>query len=243
MGVDGKGNANIPDARSGNIPTNHCLVINGLTPSGPSTPPPGNGFWSRPIVLWHEECHVSRFYSPPFWENFMRIAETTIEGAANNVTIDHTNPSTLSATSVIAAALPTFQAIINNQHIAADLAEGPTSEQACHTQSNVRFTSLVQAIAAQKRPVTPTGLVAVAGGPTSVTLTWVDNACNETEYRVYRRKRNGKFVVISSLSANTITFTDTTAGLQTGTPYSYYVTAISPAGESNKSNIINVTTP
>jgi hypothetical protein len=244
LGITGGGNTDIRTAASATS-ANHCQVIPDLTPPAPgvATGPPRTAFWSSPITLAHENAHVAHFYSPPFWETFMRAGETTIEAAANNVNVDHTNAATMSEAAVVGAGAATNQATINGQHAAADAAEIGGSEAFAHGQSNPMYTTLVAQIAAHFRPLAPTALAAVAGGPTIVNLTWTHNACNDTEYRVYRRRRGAPSTRIATLPAGSVAFTDTLAGLAGGTDFTYFVTAAGVAGESNHSNEAAVHTP
>ena len=244
LGVQSGGNTDIPNAARG-AGANHCNIIADLTPPAPgvTTGPPRAAFWSRRITTAHEFAHVSRFYSPPFWERFMRIAEASIEGAASNVNVDHTVPTTLSARATVAANSAAHQAILNAQHNAADTTEIIGAEVFAHGQSNPRYTTLVQQIAARARPLAPTALVAAALGPASVRLTWTDNACNETEYRVFRRRGARRFTQVATLPAGSTTFTDTSPGLVTATTYTYTVTAAGVAGQSRRSNRSAITTP
>ena len=177
-------------------------MIVDLTPPavGAATGPPRASFWSSPITLAHENAHVAHFYSPPFWEAFMRTAETTIEAPANNVNVDHTIPATMSEAAVITAAAAANQATIDAQHAAADAAEIGGSEVFAHGQSNPMYATLVAQIAARFRPLAPTTLAAVAAAG-GVNLAWTHNACNDTEYRVYRRRGRGAFTRIATLPA------------------------------------------
>lgn len=239
------GNINIRTAASA-TPANHCRVITDLTPpaAGAGAGPPRATFWSRPITEAHEFAHVARFYSPPFWEAFMRIAETTIEAAGSNVNIDHTVPATMAnSAAVVTTNGAVHQAIIDAQHAAADAAEIVGAEVAAHDQSNPMYATLVAQITARFRPLAPTALAAVALGPASVRLTWTHNACNDTEYRVYRRGPRGGFNQIATLPAGSVTFTDTTPGMVAATNFTYHVTAVGVAGESNRSNRVAITTP
>jgi hypothetical protein len=244
LGITGGGHIDIRTAANATA-ANHCQVIVDLTPPAPgaATGPPRTAFWSSIITLAHENAHVARFYSPPFWEAFMRTAETTIEAAPNNVNVDHTNAATMSEAAVVAAGAVANQATIDGQHAAADAAEIVGAETFAHGQSNPMYTTLIAQIAARFRPLAPTALAAVATGPTSVNLTWTHNACNDTEYRVYRRRRGGAFTRIATLPAGSAAFTDTLAGLAGGTDFTYFVTAAGVAGESNHSNQAAVHTP
>lgn len=244
LGITGGANADIRSATSATN-ANHCRVVVDLTPPAPgaATGPPRASFWSSPITLAHENAHVAHFYSPPFWEAFMRVAETTVEAVANNVNVDHTNAATLNEATVLTAAAVANQTTIDAQHVAADAAEIGGSEVFAHGQSNPMYTTLVAQIAARFRPIAPTVLVAAAAGPTNVNLTWTHNACNETEYRVYRRRQRGAFTRIATLPAGAVAFADNLAGLAGGTDFTYFVTAAGVAGESNRSNQAAVHTP
>lgn len=68
----------------------------------------------------------------------------------------------------------------------------------------------------------------------NVTLSWPDNADNETEYRVARNGTN-----IATLPAGSTTFTETVTG-SAGTSYAYTVAAVNSAG-INISNSVTVT--
>jgi hypothetical protein len=244
LGITGGANADIRTAASATN-ANHCRVIVDLTPpaAGAATGPPRTAFWSSPITLAHENAHVSHFYSPPFWEAFMRIAETTVEGAPNNVNVDHTVAATMSEAAVVAAGAVANQATLDTQHAAADAAEIGGSEVFSHGQSNPMYATLVAQIGARFKPLAPSALAAVAGGPTNVALTWAHNACNDTEYRVYRRRATGAFAKIATLPAGSVAFTDTLAGLAGNTDFTYAVAAAGVAGESIRSNQAAVHTP
>jgi hypothetical protein len=246
LGITGGANIDVRTAANATA-ANHCRVIVDLTPpaAGAATGPPRTAFWSSPITLAHENAHVAHFYSPPFWEAFMRAAETTVEAAANNVNVDHTNAATMSEAAVVTAGAAANQATIDGQHAAADAAEIGGSEIFAHGQNNPMYATLIAQIAARFRPLAPTGLAAAAvvGGPASVNLTWAHNACNETEYRVYRRRRGGAFTKIATLPAGSVAFTDALAGMAAGTDFTYFVTAAGVAGESNHSNQAAVHTP
>lgn len=82
----------------------------------------------------------------------------------------------------------------------------------------------------------PTTLVATAASTTQINLTWVDNATNETGYKVERSTDGITFSEIAaSLPANTSTYTDN--GLLSGTLYFYRVRAFNGSINSPYSNI------
>ena len=79
-------------------------------------------------------------------------------------------------------------------------------------------------------PDAPTNLMATNVTMNSITLTWTDNANNETGYKITRElESNGSFQ-IATLPANTTTYTDT--GLIPGGGYLYTVAAFNIAGPS-----------
>ncbi|MFM2056703.1 MAG: hypothetical protein RLY71_1088 [Pseudomonadota bacterium] len=95
--------------------------------------------------------------------------------------------------------------------------------------------SVVVRVLAPTPPAAPTGVIAVANNPNSVTLTWTDNADNETSFAIVR---DG--VTIATLAANVTTYTDTT--VVQNTTYTYQIVAANLAG-GTPSDAIGVTTP
>lgn len=93
--------------------------------------------------------------------------------------------------------------------------------------SNIATATTTSAIAA---PATPSDFAASNVTTTSLTLTWRDNATNETGYRLQRRLAGGSFAVIATLGAGVTTFNDT--GLTPGASYEYRLVAFNAAGDS-----------
>lgn len=94
-------------------------------------------------------------------------------------------------------------------------------------------------------PVAPTGLAVSATSANRLTLTWVDNANNETGFRIYRRQGStGDFALLTTAPANSAggstTYLDT--GLLEATSYSYQVSSVNTGGESEVSAIATATT-
>jgi len=89
-------------------------------------------------------------------------------------------------------------------------------------------------------PAAATALVASQVTTTTLTLSWTDNANNETGYRVERRLAGGTFAPVVTLAANATIFADT--ALAAGTAYEYRVFAFNSAGDSATSNVLAVTT-
>ena len=89
-------------------------------------------------------------------------------------------------------------------------------------------------------PATPSSLLATAVGNDQVVLTWIDESIDETGFIVERSIDGLSFDMISSLSAESETFTDT--GLAPNTTYNYRVYAVNAVGNSEKSNVASATT-
>jgi len=82
----------------------------------------------------------------------------------------------------------------------------------------------------------PSSLFAVYVGVSDVKLTWKDNATIETGYTVERSLNGITWSVLTTLPANTTTYTDTTS--LPATAYYYRVKATNAVvGDSNYSNI------
>jgi hypothetical protein len=85
-----------------------------------------------------------------------------------------------------------------------------------------------------KVPASPGILTITSKSSTSLTLSWTDEATNETGYRVYRQANvcgtNSGFGMIAELPANTTAYTN--SGLSPYTFYTYRVDAYNDNGES-----------
>lgn len=89
-------------------------------------------------------------------------------------------------------------------------------------------------------PTAPSSLVASASSNSVVTLSWSDNANNETRYVVRRALDGGSFKTVAFLPRNTERFTDN--GLNPTTIYRYRVRATNEAGQAD-SNLARIKTP
>lgn len=90
-------------------------------------------------------------------------------------------------------------------------------------------------------PLAPTSLNGTLVN-SQVTLTWVDNATNETGYKIERKLSSGVYSLISTVAANTTTYTD--ASVATGQSYTYRVYSYNATGNStNYSNEFTVSIP
>jgi mono/diheme cytochrome c family protein len=92
-------------------------------------------------------------------------------------------------------------------------------------------------------PAAPSALSATAASATRIDLTWVDNAGNETGFRVERATNNtfSAGLATSTVGANTASYSDT--NVAASTTYYYRVRAINSAGDSPASNTASATTP
>ena len=90
-------------------------------------------------------------------------------------------------------------------------------------------------------PAAPTAPAATATGPTTVNLTWTDNASSENGYKIERSLNGSTWTQIGTTAANTQAFTDTTA--PSSFTSSYRVRAHNLGGNSNyTSPIVTATT-
>jgi peptidyl-Asp metalloendopeptidase len=89
-------------------------------------------------------------------------------------------------------------------------------------------------------PASPSSLAASSVTYNSVSLTWLDNATNESGYKVERSLDGVTFTEIASLGAGTRNFTNSVSA---STRYYYRVRAYNSAGVSGYSNTVSVTTP
>ena len=89
-------------------------------------------------------------------------------------------------------------------------------------------------------PAAPSGLGAVAAGSSQINISWSDNANNETGYEVERSTNGSTFQAAATLSANTVSFSDT--GRTANTTYWYRVRAVNGGVVSGYSNTANATT-
>ena len=92
-------------------------------------------------------------------------------------------------------------------------------------------------------PAAPTNLTAVANSYNQVTLSWTDNANNETGFKVERSTDGGStwFQIYSYAAVGITTYVDGT--VQGATAYAYRVREYNGGGNSGYSNVATVTTP
>src|SRR5207253_3069049 len=86
-------------------------------------------------------------------------------------------------------------------------------------------------------PATPTGLGAAPASSTQINLTWLDNASNETGYRIERSGDGVNFTFVTNVGINATSYSNT--GLTASTKYYYRVQALGSSGNSGYSNVAN----
>lgn len=90
-------------------------------------------------------------------------------------------------------------------------------------------------------PLAPTNVTGVLLN-SQVTLSWVDNATNETGFKIERKVGSGTYSLISTVGSNITTYTD--ASVATGQTYTYRVYSYNAIGNStNYSNEFTISIP
>jgi fibronectin type 3 domain-containing protein len=89
-------------------------------------------------------------------------------------------------------------------------------------------------------PAAPTNLTPIVVSKSQINLTWVDNASNESGYRIERSTNGTSFSQIATTGANVSSFSNT--GLAANTTYYYRVRAFNGGGNSAYSAVVSATT-
>ncbi len=89
-------------------------------------------------------------------------------------------------------------------------------------------------------PAAPTQTQATAVTSSSVSLSWFDDAKDESGFHVYRSDDGENYSLVADLGADSTSFTD--SGLNPGTSYSYEVSSWSAAGEAYAMSSVSVVT-
>ena len=90
-------------------------------------------------------------------------------------------------------------------------------------------------------PAAPKNLAKVSVNAAAATISWQDNADNETGFRIERRTAAGTFIEIGTVGANVTTFAD--SSVLTATSYVYRVRAYNNTGASGYSGTLALATP
>ena len=104
------------------------------------------------------------------------------------------------------------------------------------------FSNTANATTTVAAPGAPTTLKATAVSTSQINLTWVDNATNETGFRIERSPDGlaATFAQIATVGVNVTTYLNT--GLSANTTYYYRVRATNTVGNSAYSNTVNTVT-
>ena len=103
------------------------------------------------------------------------------------------------------------------------------------------LTATASATSQSCAPNAPTNLSITGSSATSVSLSWTDNAADETGFDIERTGGSGTIVLTrGASSANPTTYTDATAAC--GTAYTYRVRATNGGGPSSYTSGVNTTT-
>ncbi len=90
-------------------------------------------------------------------------------------------------------------------------------------------------------PAAPSNLTATAAACNQVNLTWTDNSTDESQFVIERGTNGTTFTQIATVSANVVSYSDTTVAAST--TYYYRVKASNSGGSSAYTNTANATTP
>jgi titin len=112
---------------------------------------------------------------------------------------------------------------------------------AYNAAGNSAYSNEISAVTLPDVPAAPTNLKAGTLTKNSVSLSWTDNASNESGYKLERKTGTGTYSQIATFNANTTSYTNT--NLAPNTTYTYRVRAYNATGNSNYSNELSVKTP
>jgi len=104
--------------------------------------------------------------------------------------------------------------------------------------STAYSTTVVNATTLAAVPASVSDLAITSASATTVNLRWTDTAQNETGYKVERSASGGAWTVLTTLAANSTTYSST--GLTSTASYQYRVTTINSTVSSIASNIVGV---
>jgi len=113
--------------------------------------------------------------------------------------------------------------------------------RAYHAGGLSSYSNEVSATTSTAPPATPSSLAATAVSSGQINLTWIDNANNESGFKLERKLgAGGTYAEIASVGANLASYSNT--GLAASTTYYFRVRAYNAGGNSAYSNEANATT-
>jgi M6 family metalloprotease-like protein/CSLREA domain-containing protein len=221
-GVTPNDTSGTPDADTGpntlqNYPTLASASLNGSTATISVTP-----FWSTPNSSFTLEFFGSS------------TCDSTNFGEGEIYIFTPSNPLATGASGGVGVTYTSTSSLYSNQAI-----QYLTVTVTNSGNSTSEFSNCVPLI----RMGIPSGLTATPTSDTQINLTWVDNATNETGYRVERSPLNANtWTEIAQLAANSTSYSDTSLTCNTG--YSYRVRGhrSTDGAFSQYSNVANGTT-
>ncbi|MBN1673001.1 MAG: lamin tail domain-containing protein [Kiritimatiellae bacterium] len=112
--------------------------------------------------------------------------------------------------------------------------------QAYNADGNSPYSAVASTSTLEGPPAAPANLTATAAGTDRVQLAWSDQSGNETGFRIERRTGGGAWATLTTVGADTISYTD--GGLPPATAFTYRVLAYNAQGNSGYSNEDSATT-
>lgn len=109
-----------------------------------------------------------------------------------------------------------------------------------HGTTGIRVGEMTTQPSPDSAPVASTDITGVSTFSDRVSINWMDNADNETKFRIYRKSGSGDFERVGMVGFNTTTFID--IGLTPSTTYEYYVLAYNEDAESPSATVSVTTT-
>ncbi len=107
----------------------------------------------------------------------------------------------------------------------------------CSTNTDSNNTPPIIRIA----PEAPSNLTGIVVSTTKIKLSWIDNATNETGFKIERKTATGAFAIIESTPTDITTFSD--IGLTPNTTYTYRIRSYNLVGTSiDYSNLLTLNT-
>lgn len=214
-----------------------------LNPSGSATGPGaltvasgaslgGTGTISGPVTLQSGAGLAFTLATTPAAHAKLNLGSTLAFSGASTLAIvapAGATPGTyplLTATGGITGTLPTLSL--------------PSGWSASLQSSSGTLNLVVTAVAAPTAPAAPSGLSATTSG-TSIILSWIDNATNESGFKL-QRSPNGStgWTEIATPATDATTYTD--PGLAAASTYFYRVLATNAGGDSAPSSVASATT-
>ncbi|MGH7453549.1 MAG: fibronectin type III domain-containing protein, partial [bacterium] len=113
--------------------------------------------------------------------------------------------------------------------------------RAYNTVGHSAYSNQVNVTTLSDPPAAPSDLTATVESNTQINLAWMDNADNETGFKIERKLNSAvTYTEIATVGANVMSYSST--GLAMNTAYNYRVRAYNTGGNSGYSNVAGATT-